>query len=208
MAPYGAKARGVHNSPIAIAVPGKKHPPFILDMATSVVAYGKLGVAMDKGETIPETWALDQDGRPTVDPQEAAMVCPTGGYKGSGLALMFECLSSVLVGLPLLAPNLLQLDSAPHEGTQNGILAAIDIGALTDIERYKEDIDQLAEAVHALPTAEGYDGVFLPGEPQERAREKRLRDGIPLPDPVVQGLREVALQLGVEIPAAMSVWAE
>jgi ureidoglycolate dehydrogenase (NAD+) len=204
MAPYGAKARGVHNSPIAIAVPGKKRPPFILDMATSVVAYGKLRVAADRDEPIPESWALDKDGHPVTDPDEAAMLCPSGGYKGSGLALMFECLSSLLVGVPLLAPTLLNEEGAPRRGTQNSVVAAIDIGAFSDIERYKEEVDRLANAINDLPTAEGFDDVMVPGEPEERFREARLRDGIPLPFKVVQSLQEVALGLGVELPDAMS----
>jgi ureidoglycolate dehydrogenase (NAD+) len=203
MAPYGARARGTHNSPIAIAVPGNEHPPLILDMATSVVAYGKLRVAIDKGEAIPDTWALDEDGQPITDAQDVAMLCPTGGYKGSGLALMFECLSSLLVGVPMLAPQLLDLEAKPPRGTQNGIVAAIDIGALTDIDGYKEEIDRLAGAIKALPKAEGFEHVFVPGEPEDRYREQRERDGIPLPEPVASSLREVAAELGVELPAAM-----
>jgi ureidoglycolate dehydrogenase (NAD+) len=205
MAPYGAKARGIHNSPIAIAVPGKKHPPLILDMATSVAAYGKLRVAMDKGEDIPETWAMDQDGHAITDPRQVAMLCPAGGYKGSGLALMFECLSSLVVGNPLLLPHLLNLDSTPSPGTQNGILAAIDIGALTDIDRYKDEVDQLTAAIKALPEADGVEEIFVPGEPEDRFRENRLCDGIPLPCPVVHSLQEVASELEVELPAAMDI---
>jgi LDH2 family malate/lactate/ureidoglycolate dehydrogenase len=205
MAPYGARARGVHNSPIAIAVPGKEHPPLILDMATSVVAYGKLGVAMDKGESIPATWALDQEGHSITDPHQAAMLCPSGGYKGSGLALMFECLSSLMVGNPLLVPGLLNLESAPPHGTQNGVVAAIDIGAFTEVERYKENIDQLAKAIKALPKAEGFDDILVPGEPEERSRGKRLRDGIPLPATTVHDLQAVAAELQVELPTAMEI---
>jgi ureidoglycolate dehydrogenase (NAD+) len=204
-APYGSKARGVHNSPIAIAVPAKEHPPLILDMATSVVAYGKLSVAMDKGEPIPESWALDAEGNPTTDPHRAAALCPTGGYKGSGLALMFECLSSLIVGIPLLAPGLLNLDSAPPPGTQNGIVAAVDIGALTDINRYKEDVDQLVKAIKALPKAEGIEEILVPGEPEERFRASRLREGIPLPMVIVHSLQEVAAELHVKLPIAIQV---
>ncbi len=205
MAPYGARASGVHNSPIAIAVPGKEHPPLILDMATSVVAYGKLGVAMDKGASIPATWALDQEGHPITDPHQAAMLCPSGGYKGSGLALMFECLSSLMVGNPLLLPALLNLERAPPPGTQNGIVAAIDISAFTEVEGYKENVDQLAKAIKSLPKAEGFDDILVPGEPEERSRQKRLRDGIPLPVTTVHELRAVAAELQVELPVAMEI---
>lgn len=202
-APYGASARGVHNSPIAIAVPGKEHPPLILDMATSVAAYGKLNVAMDKGVPIPETWALDENGRPTTNPHQAAMLAPSGGYKGSGLALMFEALSSLVVGVPLVVPQLLNLDNAASPGTQNGVIAAIDIAALTDIERYKQDVDQLAIAIKGLPKADGFEEIMVPGEPEDRCSEIRSRDGIPLPVSVVRDLRKVAGELGVDLPEVL-----
>ena len=104
MAPHGARAAGVHNSPIAICVPGKRHRPLMLDMATSVAARGKLDVAEDKGISIPLGWALDKDGKPTTDPKVAAVLLPAGGGKGSGLAMMFECLTSLFVANPLLTP--------------------------------------------------------------------------------------------------------
>ena len=71
MAPAGAKAAGVHNSPISIAVPGDRLGPLVLDMATSVAAFGKLSLAIDKGVSIPDTWALDSEGNPTTDPKLA-----------------------------------------------------------------------------------------------------------------------------------------
>ncbi len=132
------------------------------------------------------------------------MLNPFGGYKGSGLALMFECLSSLIVGVPLLAPNLLGFEDAPRRGTQNGVLAAIDIGTFTDVERYKENVDQLAKGIKALARADGFDAVLLPGEPEEQVREQRLREGIPLPGTVVQSLQEVAAELGVKTPAELS----
>jgi ureidoglycolate dehydrogenase (NAD+) len=106
MAPFGAKAAGVHNSPIAISVPAKRHAPLILDMATSVAAAGKITVAIDKNVSIPPGWALDKDGNPTTDAKKAAILLPFGGAKGSGLAMMFECLSSVMSGNPFLGPAL------------------------------------------------------------------------------------------------------
>jgi ureidoglycolate dehydrogenase (NAD+) len=204
MTPYGARVRAVHNSPIAIAVPGKKHPPIILDMATSVAAYGKLRVAMDKGESVPATWAVDEAGKPTTDPHQAVVLQPFGGYKGSGLAYMFESLSSLVVGVPMLIPYLVDDAKKPSPGTQNGVLAAIDIGAIADIERYKKDVDRLAGAITQLPQADGIDEIFVPGEPEDKVRQVRERDGVPLPGPVVQSLQEVAADLGVPLPAVMA----
>ncbi|MFH1087948.1 MAG: Ldh family oxidoreductase [Chloroflexota bacterium] len=112
MAPYGAKAAGIHNSPISIAVPALRHRPLILDMATSVVAGGKVSLAVDKGVPIPLGWGLDIEGNPTTDPHQATVLLPMGGPKGSGLAVMFECLASVMAGMPLQEPVLRTRQSA------------------------------------------------------------------------------------------------
>ena len=106
MAPFGARVAGVHNSPISIAVPAGRHRPLCLDMATSVAAGGKLSLARDKGVPLPSGWALDEAGRPTTDANQAKILLPFGGPKGSGLAMMFETLTSLMVGNPLLGPAL------------------------------------------------------------------------------------------------------
>lgn len=203
MAPYGARVPGVHNSPLALAVPGKEHPPLILDMATSVAAWGKVDVARDKGVPIPEGWALDREGQPTTDPNRAAAVLPFGGYKGSGLAMMFECLSSLMVGSPLVGPKLLGRDQELLPGAQNSIVAALDIGRWTDVDGYRENVDELAGAIKGLATAEGVDEVLVPGEPEDRVHEERRQHGIPLAAGTVRRLQEVAAELGVEMPPAL-----
>ena len=100
MATFGSKGKGVHNSPIAIAVPAAKRNPPVLDMATSVVAGGKLSLAQDKGESIPPEWSLDPQGNPTTTPSFDNVLLPFAGPKGSGLALMFATLSNVMVANP------------------------------------------------------------------------------------------------------------
>ena len=107
MAPFGARVPGVHNSPISIAVPAGERRPLCLDMATSVAAGGKVTLARDKGIQMPAGWAIDKEGNPTTDPAAVGALLPAGGPKGSGLALMFECLTSLFVGNPLLAPALM-----------------------------------------------------------------------------------------------------
>jgi LDH2 family malate/lactate/ureidoglycolate dehydrogenase len=202
MAPYGAIAPGVHNSPIAIAVPAKSHRPLILDMATSIVAAGKLLVAIDKGVSIPEGWALDKEGNPTTDPKLATTLVPAGSYKGSGLALMFECLSSVMVGNPLLEPVLLGTGKVPP-GTQNSVVAAVNIGFFTDVEGYKEHIDNLITGLKGLPRAQGVSEILVPGEPEDRAYDERIRHGIPLPEGTVHNLQSIAQKLGIPFPPSL-----
>jgi len=203
MAPYGARAAGVHNSPLAIAVPALEHDPLVLDMATSIAAGGKVALAVDKGVSIPLGWALDPDGHPTTDPHDAKILLPAGGYKGSGLAMMFECLSSLMAGNPLLESAL--LGGAPvRPGTQNSVVAAVHIGAFTDVTEYKRHVDRLIAGLKALPTAEGFAEVLVPGEPESRVRAQREREGIPLPDGTVRNLRAAAVELGVPLPAELA----
>jgi LDH2 family malate/lactate/ureidoglycolate dehydrogenase len=196
------RAVGVHNSPIAIAVPGNRRRPLILDMATSVAARGKIDLAIDKGAPIPEGWALDKEGKPTIDPKLAAILTPAGGYKGSGLALMFECLSSLFVGNPLLTPAL-QGKPGARDHRQNSVVAAVDVGTFTDLEAYKAHVDTLIDGLKGLPPAEGVKEVLVPGEPEDKVHAERLRGGIPLPEGTVRNLRTVAERFGVKLPAGI-----
>ncbi len=199
MAPHGARAVGVHNSPIAICVPGNRQRPLMLDMATSVAARGKLDLAVDKGASIPLGWALDKDGKPCTDPNLAAILLPAGGYKGSGMALMFECLSSLMVGNPLLEPALQKKPGATIH-RQNSVVAAINIGTFTDVEAYKGHVDAVVDGLKALPPAEGVMEVLVPGEPEDRVHEERSKHGIPLPDGTVRNLKKVAERFKVRMP--------
>lgn len=221
MAPHGASVAGVQNSPLSIAVPAKRHRPILLDMATSVVAAGKIWLAVDKGESIPLGWALDKDGRPTTDPKKYATLLPVGGPKGSGLALMFECLSSIMVGNPLLEPSLLGKKAGPEPAhqkpevdwvrpgfisrhIQNSVVASIDIGTFTGVENYKEHIDNLIDLLKGLPKAAGFNEIFVPGEPEERTFDERSRSGIPLPEGTVRNLRNIARRFSIELPSGLS----
>jgi ureidoglycolate dehydrogenase (NAD+) len=199
MAPHGARVAGVHNSPIAIAVPGKRHKPLCLDMATSIAARGKIDLAVDKGISIPPEWALDKEGTPCSDPNKVACIMPAGGPKGSGLAIMFECLTSLMAGNPLLSPA--------HQGKpgatvhrQNSVVAALNISTFSDLETYKTNADALAEGLKGLPPAAGVKEVMLPGEPEDRVYEERLKNGIPLPEGTVKNLKQIAERFGVKLP--------
>ncbi|MGH7264173.1 MAG: Ldh family oxidoreductase [Candidatus Rokuibacteriota bacterium] len=200
MAPHGARAAGVHNSPISIAVPAARHRPLVLDMATSVAAGGKLRLAVDKGVPLPPGWALDKEGHPTTDAKAAAILVPFGGPKGSGLAMMFETLTSLMVDNPLLAPALFGHEGAARH-RQNSVVAAIDIGTFTDVARYGEHVDRLIDGQKRLPRAAGVEEVLVPGEPEDRTAEQRAQDGIPLPAGTIRNLRQVAERFKIPLPA-------
>ena len=135
MAPPGAKAAGTHNSPIAFAVPSKERGAVIFDMATSVVAFGRVMVAKDQGAPLGDDWALDADGQPTTDPVLARLLRPAGGYKGYGLAFMFECFTSLMAGNALLAPHILadRAQDKARAGAQNSLIAAVDVSMFSDV---------------------------------------------------------------------------
>ena len=197
MAYHGASARGVATSPIAVAVPGED-APILLDMATSSSSMGRIMLARDSGTPLEPGWALTEDGTPTTDAEAARMLTPLGGAKGSGLALMFECLTGVLVGNPLIATAIGPEGDRRHG--QNGFALAIDIAAFTEPARYRRDIDALVGALKALPVAEGHDEIRLPGERGARTMAERLEAGVPLPGGTWRRLADVAEGLGVAMP--------
>ena len=197
MAPYGAKDEGVHNSPIAIAVPTKRHRSVVLDMATSLAAGGKLTLAAGKGVPLGEGWALSGDGNPTTDPNLAKILVPSGGPKGSGLAFMFQCLTSLMAGNPLLAPV---LRGGENPRTQNSVVAAIDIGVFTDVVAYGENVDALTDCLKTLPTSAGFGEIFVPGQPEDRTCDDRAQNGIPLPPGTVHKLRGSVERFGIDLP--------
>ena len=199
MAPYGASVRGLHNTPISIGAPAGRHESLLLDMATSVAAHGKISLAIDKGIDIPEGWALDREGRVTTSPAAVVTLLPFGGYKGSDLAMMMEAMTSLMVGNPAIAPKL--AGDPAQARSQNSFVAAMDIAMFTDLQAYRANVDALIDALKGLPKAEGIDEILVPGEPEARVRQQRLREGIPLPDGTVRNLRAAAETLELTMPA-------
>ncbi|MFC1820876.1 Ldh family oxidoreductase, partial [Thermodesulfobacteriota bacterium] len=214
-APYGARFPGIANNPIAIAVPAKRHRPLILDMATSIAAVSKLHLAKDKGVQIPDTWALDKEGNVTTDPWKASILQPVGGPKGSGLSIMLECLTSIIVDFPKLEPVLSGREEPfglegmignpdkirRHIG--NSTVAAIDIGMFTDVNVYKEHIDKMIDGLKSLPRADGVDEIFVPGEPEDRIFDERSLKGIPIPHKTASNLRDVGNKLDIPLPSGL-----
>jgi LDH2 family malate/lactate/ureidoglycolate dehydrogenase len=198
MAYHGARAAGVSTSPISIAVPGGSGGPVVLDMATGIVSLGRLAQARRSGQSLPEGWALDADGKPTTDPQQAEIPLPMAGPKGSGLALMIEFLTSVLVSNPILAETV----GKPARGRrhrQNGLALAIDVSRYGgDAAVFGREVDRLVAVLKALPRDPGVD-ILMPGERGARAFEQRSRDGIPLPRTTRDELKTLAARLGVPL---------
>jgi LDH2 family malate/lactate/ureidoglycolate dehydrogenase len=202
MAYHGTRAAAVSTNPISIAVPGGAHGPVVLDMSTGVVARGRLVQARKLGQPIPPGWALDRDGNPTTDAQEALIPLPLGGPKGSGLSLMIELITSLVVTNPIIAGALAGTpDGVRHR--QNGLALAIDLSRFGGPETFRAEVDRLVAALKALPRAAGVGEILMPGERGSRTLAERLRDGIPLPRAIVAELTSAAARFGVAmLPSA------
>ena len=199
MAYHGARVASLSTSPLAIAVPGGPDGVLTLDMASAVAAAGKLKQAQREGAPIPEGWALDKTGAPTTDPAAAAIALPIGGPKVAGLGLMFECLTSVLAGAPLLAAMVGPGKKPFH--MQSEMVIAIDVARFRDREDYAADVDALAEVVHGLPRAEPAEAIRLPGERGEAEARRRAAEGVPLSPRLRDQLVAIAAAHGVAPPA-------
>jgi ureidoglycolate dehydrogenase (NAD+) len=202
MAYYGAKAPGASTNPIAIAVPGGDHPPMLLDMSTATASMGKILSAQDAGTSIPDGWGLDGSGETTNDPNAVETLMPLGGAKGSGLSTMIECLVSLFAANPLITPNI-GPDAKPTGYRQNGLAAAIDISAFTDLDSYKSDIDELAASLKGLPRADGVEEIYAPGERGDKILTERSANGIPLAGGTWDRLKAEADKLGIAMPDAL-----
>jgi LDH2 family malate/lactate/ureidoglycolate dehydrogenase len=197
MAYHGARAAGVSTAPLSIAVPGEDEP-LALDMGSGVISIGKLMQARRTGEALAPGLALDEQGNPASDARTAAIPLPLGGAKGSGLALMIECLASLLSGNPILA-EALEGTAAGQRHTQNGLVIAIDVARFVPPEVFRNEVGRLVRCIKELPAQPGAE-ILMPGERGSRNAAKRRAD-LPIAPAVLEELRSLAHSLGVEVPA-------
>jgi LDH2 family malate/lactate/ureidoglycolate dehydrogenase len=195
MIPWGGKENMFGTNPMCVGFPMDEGSSIILDMATSGIARFKITVAALRGKEIPEGVALDKQGRPTTDPKEAleGFLLPFGGYKGYGLVMAVEVLSSVLLGA------LQSKDIEVHPSTQGGFfITIIDISRFRDYEEYKKDVLHLIGNVKSCPVTDGFTEILIPGEIEEREFEKIMRDGIPIEDATWKELIKIAKELNIK----------
>ncbi len=193
VAPFGGYERLMGTNPLAWAAPGGPgQPPLVLDFATSIVAEGKLRVARSKGETLPDTLVFDSSGQPSYDPSafyDGGALRTFGLHKGSGLSLMIELLARGLCGVDPTVPG-----EHGHNGT---LILALQIPAFAPEQQFEGAADRLRAQVGALSPVAGVERVLLPGEPELISRERRLREGIPLPQSLWDELSELAARWNV-----------
>ena len=200
MAPWGGAERQIGNNPFAIAVPCLKKKPIVLDMAQSVVARGKVVMAMKTKTPIPETWALDVHGKPTTDAAAGywGTVCPVGGYKGSALSIVVSILGAMLSGAAIGA-EMVDFYEEPEKMCDIGqFLQVVDISAFTDLPEFKKRMDEYVDYLKNGKKAEGFTEIYMPGELEHIMYEKQMKEGIIFPVEVIQEYYSLCDKLGVE----------
>ncbi|KAF2660128.1 malate/L-lactate dehydrogenase-like protein [Lophiostoma macrostomum CBS 122681] len=194
---WGGKSKLMGVSPIACGAPAGKNRPFIVDMAPSVAARGKIYKALRRGEKIPKDWALDRDGKQTDDPAKAleGVMLPMGGPKGSALSIMMDVFSGVLSGSAFAGHVTNPYD--PSKPADVGhFLVAIKPDLFLSIDEFKERMDYLYDRVRGSDRMEGIDRIYFPGEIEQLMKEQRLRDGIPLVEAELEALNKEAQCVG------------
>jgi LDH2 family malate/lactate/ureidoglycolate dehydrogenase len=199
MAPWGGIDLLLSTNPIAIAVPSGDHPIVLLDIATTVAAYGKVKVAAQKGEAIPDTWMIDRNGQPITDPQKSSegSLLPIGGYKGYGLAVMIGLLAGALNNA---AVGKSTIDFNAHHDliTNTGqTIIAVDPSAFGDREQFVERVITLVNDLKASSRLPGVNQIRVPGDGAAKLMAQRLELGIPISPELKESLNQCAKECGI-----------
>jgi L-2-hydroxycarboxylate dehydrogenase (NAD+) len=211
VAPLWGAERMLGTNPIAIAFPGYKEPPIVIDMATSAVAYGKIEIALRKKAKVPKGWIVDKKGRDTTNPQDmidGGAQLPLGseremgGHKGYALASMVDILCCALSGAnwgPFAPPFALRQE-IPKRSVGKGIghfFGAMQIDGFIDKDEFKKQIDEWIRVFRNTKPAPGTNGPLIPGDPEREAEAIRSKEGIPLIKPVVDDLLDISRKTGI-----------
>lgn len=198
--PWGGVEMLLSTNPIAVAFPAGEEPPVVLDMATTVAAYGKVKTKAQRGETMPEGWMIDREGRPITDPKRMndGFLLPIGGYKGYGLALAFGLLAGTLNGAAM-GRDVIDFNADDSSETNTGqAILALDISAFDDPEDFKKRVDALVRDLRNSEKMKGTDRIWLPGEQSHARYAENEKSGIPIPDALRKSLDTLASELNID----------
>lgn len=201
MAPWGGIDLLLSTNPIAIAVPAGDHPIVLLDIATTVAAYGKVKVAAQKGNPIPEGWMIDRQGNPITDPKKSSegSLLPIGGYKGYGLAVMIGLLAGALnnaaVGKGTIDFNV-HHDLITNTGQT---IIAVDPSAFGDKDAFIARVIDLVRDLKGSSTLPGVNEIRVPGDGAAKTIAERRKSGIPLSPELLYALNGCAQECGIPV---------
>jgi len=196
VAPFGGMERILSTNPITVAIPAGEERTFLLDMATSVHAEGKVRVRRNRGESLPDGWIIDKEGNPSNDPEDmyaGGALLPLGrdvGYKGFGLALIVDILGGALTGHGCTIGK-------EYIGGNGTFMMAIRIDRFVELEKFKERVDELFRNVKNSKKAPGVEEIMIPGEPEMNTKEERIGEGIFVSDTTWKEICKTAKDLGV-----------
>jgi len=201
--PWGGLDMLLSTNPVAAAIPAGTEKPIVLDMATTVAAYGKVKTKALRGEAMPEGWMIDRTGKPLTDPKRAeeGMLLPLGGmeagYKGFGLAMIIGLIAGTLGGAAM-GKDVIDFNHDDDSITNTGqAIAAIHISAFGDVATFKAAVDTIVRDFRGSQRMPGVDRITVPGERSEETRIVRARDGIPIAPALARGLDQLADELGM-----------
>jgi len=203
--PWGGMDMLLSTNPIAAGIPAGSEPPVVLDMATTVAAYGKVKAKAKRGEPMPEGWMIDRQGRPLTDPARAneGFLLPIGGHKGYGLALVVGLLAGTLQGAAM-GRDVVDFNADHVTPTNTGqAILVIDLAAFGGAGPFKAAVDTLVRDIRGSERMPGVERIWLPGEQSHGRRLAYAESGAPLAAALVEELDGLAGRLGVE-PLARS----
>lgn len=207
MAPWGGMEKIVGTNPWSVAAPAGKYPPLLVDMANTGVARGKIYLARNRRLPIPLGWALNSNGEPTTDPQEAidGIILPMAEHKGYAIAVMVDMLSGVLTGSGFLSAV-----HSPYRTSDKSncghLMVAMNIEAFQPLEQFQKRMEDFVEELKSVPKAPGHDEVFYPGEIEAANDVRHRREGVLLAEDTLVSLREIGEQTGLGDALPFSTW--
>jgi LDH2 family malate/lactate/ureidoglycolate dehydrogenase len=198
--PWGGLDMLLSTNPIAAAIPSLNEAPIVLDMATTVAAYGKVKAKAQRGEMMPEGWMIDRQGKPLLDPTKSdeGFLLPIGGYKGYGLSLIVGILAGTLNGAAM-GSQVIDFNKDFSTTTNTGqAIAVIDPAAFGDIVEFKQNVDRLVRELREAKRMPGVDRIWLPGEQSHLRRIDNQKHGVLLAPSLVKQLNDLASQLQID----------
>jgi len=197
--PWGGLEMLLSTNPIAAAFPANEEPPVVLDMATTVAAYGKVKAKAARGEMMPEGWMIDREGKPLTDPRRAneGFLLPIGGYKGYGLALVVGLLAGTL-NQAAMGKGVIDFNHDAASATNTGqAIMAIDPAAFGDPAQFKAAVDTLIRELRGSERMPGVDRIRIPGEHSHATSVAQRKDGIAIAASLMQTLDRLAEELEI-----------
>jgi len=197
--PWGGLDLLLSTNPIAAAIPAGEEPPIVLDMATTVTAYGKVKAKAQRGELMPEGWMIDRDGRPLTDPKRAneGFLLPIGGYKGYGLALVVGLIAGTLNGAAM-GKEVIDFNADAASPTNTGqAIVAIDPAAFGELEDFRRSVDTLIRDLRGSARMPGVDRIRVPGERSHEIAAEQRASGVAIAPALMQTLDRLADELEI-----------